>query len=47
MGFPDEVGFKEFADLLADCCIPLRIEPSVLLNDRLVGQIYIKPMNDD
>ena len=47
VGFLDEVGLEELVDLLTNHRVLLRIEPSVLLNDRLVGWIYIKPMDND
>ena len=47
MGFLDEVGFEELTNLLTDHRRPLRVEPLMLLNDGLVGQIYAEPMDDD
>ena len=47
MGFPNELGPDELVDLLANRRILFRVEPAALLNDRLVGQIYIKLVNYD
>ena len=47
MGFPNELSLEELADLLANRRVPLGVESAALLNDKLVGQIYIEPVDDD
>ena len=47
MSFTDELGFKELVNLLTDRSVLLRIEPAMILNDKLVSGVNIEPMDDD
>ena len=47
MHFSDKPGCEQFFDFFVDCCIAFRIEPSALLDDRLVCGVDVEPVDYD
>ena len=47
VGFPNELGFEELVNLFADQDLPLKVDPTVFLNDRFMSGVDIEPVEDD
>ena len=47
MSFLYEFGFEELVDLLADCSVLLRVEPSTFLNNGLVSGVDVEPVDNN
>ena len=47
VNFPYELGFKELLDLLAYRRVSFKVEPSLFLDDRLVGGVDVELVDND